>query len=575
MKSKNIEQIVDPLDPFSSDDYHALCVRLEGEARKAAPGLGFYWAASMEGATAQHTLARQVLTILKFGLFDEDFYLSSYPDVAALGVKPLLHYVHFGDREGRWPNSVFDPSFYRTQFGENALRSICALYHYAALGESIGLKASKGFDPCRYLSSNPELQPWLDRPLSHFLHIGRAKGLRANQRPRLEITQNIYVNKVAHPAMPDCIDPSRGINVIGPLDKVSGLGVSARGYLDGLRAAGIEALGGRAQQREFAIQERSKDTVTLPPYMDDATINIVHMNGDTLPLMLQDGGEELFRNKYNIAVWYWELSTLRPEWQVSMKYFHEFWAPTPFIEQALKQSTAKPVRLVPPYLSYLSNLQWQAKPSSDGENFVYCFDANSILERKNPGALLAAFWKAFPQGPSYQSVRLTFKITYPNRMIPEVNRLYEAAERDARINIIDHLLSDAELHSLIGAATAYVSPHRSEGLGLTVIDAMGAGVPVIATPSGGVDIFVTPDAAFPISFKHVELEEDYIPYPQGFVWADPEVESLAEHLSFVRQNPDEARKRAQVARQRVIDFFCSSSLISTYRSELKRIFSLG
>ena len=96
--------------------------------------------------------------------------------------------------------------------------------------------------------------------------------------------------------------------------------------------------------------------------MDDATINIVHMNGDTLPLMLKDGGEELFRNKYNIAVWYWELSTLRPEWQVSMKYFHEFWAPTPFIEQALKQSTAKPVRLVPPYLSYLSNLQWQAKP---------------------------------------------------------------------------------------------------------------------------------------------------------------------------------------------------------------------
>jgi hypothetical protein len=71
------------------------------------------------------------------------------------------------------------------------------------------------------------------------------------------------------------------------------------------------------------------------------------------------------------------------------------------------------------------------------------------------------------------------------------------------------------------------------------------------------------------------LEEDYIPYPQGFVWADPEVESLAEQLSFVRQNPDEARKRAQVARQRVIDFFCSSSLISTYRSELKRIFNLG
>ena len=160
-------------------------------------------------------------------------------------------------------------------------------------------------------------------------------------------------------------------------------------------------------------------------------------------------------------------------------------------------------------------------------------------------------------------------------MIPEVNRLYEAAVQDSRINIIDHLLSDTELHSLIGSATAYVSPHRSEGLGLTVIEAMGASVPVIATPFGGVSTFITPDAAFPISFGHIELQDDYPPYPQGFVWADPDVASLAEHLSFVQQNPDEARKRAQVARQRVIEFFCSPSLIHTYMTEIQRISRLG
>ena len=101
------------------------------------------------------------------------------------------------------------------------------------------------------------------------------------------------------------------------------------------------------------------------------------MRGDTLPVMIKEQGDEFLQGKYNIAVWYWELPTLRPEWQASMKYFHEFWAPTPFIARALRQSTAKPVRLVPPFLSYLENLRSGAPATSDHSHFVYCFDANS------------------------------------------------------------------------------------------------------------------------------------------------------------------------------------------------------
>lgn len=565
------ESSTDSTDPFSPATYRALLERLETEARSAAPSLGFDWAASMGKGSTKHLPATQALTILKLGLFDEHYYLLTYPDVASAGIKPLLHYVNFGDWEGRSPNPVFSPRIYRAHFGEAGLHSVCALYHYAVMGEALGLKASNAFEPYRYLVSNPELQPWLDRPLTHFLHIGRAQGLAANRRARLPATRKMRTAKVLSPPPAASVDPTRGINVIGPLDKVSGLGVSARGYLEGLRAAGMTALGCRAQQREFAIQKSTTSATALPAYRENASINIVHMNGDTLPIMIKEGGEDLFRGKYNIAVWYWELPTLRSEWQVSMKYFHEFWAPTPFIARTLSKSTAKPVRLVPPYLAYLPGLQSSSQPLSDLASFVYCFDANSILERKNPGALLDAFCRAFPQHATRDAVRLTFKITYPDRKIPEVARLYDAAAQDTRITIVDHLLSDADLHALIGSATAYVSPHRSEGLGLTVIEAMAAGVPVIATPFGGVDAFVTADSAFPVDYRNVELAADYTPYPQGFVWADPDVESLAQQLLFVRRNRDEASKRARIARQRVLDFFCSPSLIETYKNELNRI----
>jgi glycosyltransferase involved in cell wall biosynthesis len=293
------------------------------------------------------------------------------------------------------------------------------------------------------------------------------------------------------------------------------------------------------------------------------------MNGDTLPVMIKEQGDDFLRDRYNIAVWYWELPTLRPEWQASMKYFHEFWAPTPFIARTLRQSTAKPVHLLPPYLAYLAALKPVAAAPGAGTHFVYCFDANSILERKNPGVLLDAFAGAFPESDT--QARLTFKVTYPNRKVEDVDRLYRAAEQDSRIQIIDRLMSDADLHALIGSASAYVSPHRSEGLGLTVIEAMAACVPVVSTPFGGVADFVTADAAYPIESRLVELEGDFVPYPKGFVWADPQVDSLAAHLTSIRNDRKAAMARAQVARKRVLDFFCSPGLVDAYRDRLTRL----
>jgi hypothetical protein len=45
-------------------------------------------------------------------LFDRAFYLRKYPDLAAAGVNPLLHYLRYGAAEGRKPHPLFDPEFY-------------------------------------------------------------------------------------------------------------------------------------------------------------------------------------------------------------------------------------------------------------------------------------------------------------------------------------------------------------------------------------------------------------------------------------------------------------------------------
>lgn len=563
-----VPEIKSPDQDSGNAVYRNLCARLHQDANDTLAKLGFGNEALIDNR--KHDMNRQLACILRLGLFDKEFYLDIYPDVRCAGVEPILHYANCGDAEGRLPNPIFDPHFYRRQFAGEPLKDILSLYHYAVAGETAGLSASASFNPLRYRLSNPSLGSWLDHPLTHYLWIGRKEGLPTRSRIRLLPGQTITCKKSQLPPKVGGRRLKRAVNIIGPLDRVAGLGVSARGYLRAIEATNFGPVGARVQTREFGIQTTIGGEPQFPELIPDAAINIVHMNGDTIPQMMEHGGRELLASRYNVAVWFWELSTLRPEWSALIKYFHEFWAPTPFIARTIARSTKKPVHLVAPFLPYLKEIsavsQRESKP-----HFVYCFDANSILERKNPCALLDAFQIAFRPDGSTSEARLTFKITYPNRAIPEVERLYSARDADSRIHIIDWIMADEALHQLIASATAYVSPHRSEGLGLTVLEAMASLTPVIATSYGGVERFVTPDAAYPIDHRMVELTDDYPPYPKGFVWADPDVGSLASKLREVAGDEGRALAQAKRARARVIDEFASDALISIYRAELDRI----
>ena len=55
---------------------------------------------------------RDVRGIARCGLFDEAFYLRTYPDVARAAIPPLVHYVVIGAREGRRPHPLFDGKYY-------------------------------------------------------------------------------------------------------------------------------------------------------------------------------------------------------------------------------------------------------------------------------------------------------------------------------------------------------------------------------------------------------------------------------------------------------------------------------
>ena len=71
-------------------------------------------------------------------MFDSQWYLQRYPDVAATGVDPLQHYIQLGHAENRDPHPEFSTSRYReahqslVESGDNPLQ------HYLSTGQQQG-----------------------------------------------------------------------------------------------------------------------------------------------------------------------------------------------------------------------------------------------------------------------------------------------------------------------------------------------------------------------------------------------------------------------------------------------------
>ena len=71
-------------------------------------------------------------------MFDPDWYLRTYPDVAAAGIDPLQHYVKFGAAEGRDPSPLFRTRWYLETYPDVAHAGLNPLQHYLSHGAAEG-----------------------------------------------------------------------------------------------------------------------------------------------------------------------------------------------------------------------------------------------------------------------------------------------------------------------------------------------------------------------------------------------------------------------------------------------------
>ena len=75
-------------------------------------------------------------------LFDIDWYLDRYKDVAESELDPAEHYLKFGYKEGRNPGPNFDGNWYLQHYSDVAKRGMNPLIHFIKYGEVEGRRSS-------------------------------------------------------------------------------------------------------------------------------------------------------------------------------------------------------------------------------------------------------------------------------------------------------------------------------------------------------------------------------------------------------------------------------------------------
>jgi Glycosyl transferases group 1 len=355
----------------------------------------------------------------------------------------------------------------------------------------------------------------------------------------------------------------RGANVVGYLGGEFGMGEHARAIAAGVRAAGYP-MAGVVLDAPGHSHRATLDHLSTEAHFG---ANLVVVNADVLGSQLVHSEEwAALQPRATAGVWAWELPSMPAEMARASRALDEVWCGSSFVRSALVASGVEvPVHVHPwlveePATTHL--LRADLGIPEDRFCFGFAFDVRSVARRKNPMGLLDAYLEGFAEA---EGAALVLKVLNGG-IDSTVSQLRARAEGRSDVVIIDQLFTTTQMRALFQLLDAYVSLHRSEGTGLTLLSAMAAGTPVVATGYSGNLDFMDASVAKLVACELVEVGPGIDPYPADALWAEPNRAAAIDAMRQLFEDPAGASDLG-VAGARHVRQRCSRTVVGAWFAE--------
>jgi glycosyltransferase involved in cell wall biosynthesis len=278
---------------------------------------------------------------------------------------------------------------------------------------------------------------------------------------------------------------------------------------------------------------------------------LLHVNAPEAIAAMSRISPDAWRGRYRVGYWAYELPVLPRSWAIAARFLHEIWVPSTFVAEAARRAgVAIPVRVMPHPVT-LTAASREGRPAQDPFTVLAMGDLNSSWGRKNLLGSIEIFRTAFPEPQT--SRRLIVKIQSVS-----LNHLFEKSARNAMagrpdISLVSRSMSDQEVERLIAGSSVFLSPHRSEGFGLAIAEALLAGVPALATGWSGNTDFMRDIPELCIRYRLAPVRDAAGLYRvAGAVWAEPDIADAVGKLRALESSVQLRQSLAAMGRQSLI-----------------------
>ncbi|MHB8064143.1 MAG: glycosyltransferase [Ruminiclostridium sp.] len=298
-----------------------------------------------------------------------------------------------------------------------------------------------------------------------------------------------------------------------------------------------------SEKNEFEILERKR--INANQY-----VHIRYSGPQPSESHLLEGLFDYTIGKKNIAYWSIDYSTLGGPGCPSAKLLNsvpdQVWVPSLHSKMALLNSGVmeERIRIVPN--GYLDNVFTVNNMNiTNKKKFVFLHVSNfKFYLRKGIDVLLESYIKAFDKKDDVE-LRIhsqnDAKIAEIFELISKFQSIYR---HSPNIVIKNHPLSHKELSTIYNYCDCFVFPSRGESFGLPPLEAMACKKPVIVTNWGGMLDFCNSENAYLIDYDLEPVKTWLYQGWGGGLQANPKVDSLAELMVHVYNNPIERNKKA-------------------------------